>query len=430
MADYGKVADIRTGFFAALKKTDFDTMTADWEAFGDDPFGTSADVFGKNVEDVDVWGANDSFGADADWDFDGDESDHEDGEPRSGKVRDSGSVKKRVRKPRSDKERSERSSSSRKGSTESRKSKSGSRHGSSRKLASSPKRQDSVGKSLGNFLDANDGFDPFQIAVEGSSASSPTSEEAHQRKKSTIRNVFDSPTGERPVFRPVSPSKSSAPSSPIPNGSMSSSRSRRRADSQSRQSTPSQARRPKAHTDDALASTYRTNPASRRSSAPSDRPPPAPLVKRRDGSDSRVRPGEVRARQERSGSRRGAVKDSLFKFLDDDQNDELPPPRSTSGREPSLSGFLNETRSKSSRGVDDRSVGVNSCPANVQSAPPTPSGGKSRRWANKMAAPPRDTAKKSKEVVDAAAIGLGNIAQKGYIEVQDGKMRLVFDVEA
>jgi hypothetical protein len=79
---------------------------------------------------------------------------------------------------------------------------------------------------------------------------------------------------------------------------------------------------------------------------------------------------------------------------------------------------------------------VRSAPAALHShhhhgAPPTPaslSGIKSRRWNKKMMLPPaaRDTPTKKKEAVK---LDIAQLAQAGYIEVKDGKMRLVIDME-
>ena len=80
---------------------------------------------------------------------------------------------------------------------------------------------------------------------------------------------------------------------------------------------------------------------------------------------------------------------------------------------------------------------VKSAPASAEEHRRRSQAGKSRRWSNKMALPPKpgsSRARSSKVTPDtdvdaAAAAAALNVANQGYIEVVDGKMRLVFDVE-
>ena len=71
------------------------------------------------------------------------------------------------------------------------------------------------------------------------------------------------------------------------------------------------------------------------------------------------------------------------------------------------------------------STGVQSAPPSMALTPLPPSSRdvKSRRWNKKMLPPPSPSPSKKQ----VTAVG-AHIAQEGYIEVVDGKMRLVFDV--
>jgi hypothetical protein len=201
-------------------------------------------------------------------------------------------------------------------------------------------------------------------------------------------------------------------------------------------------------TDDVILSSYRSSSrssgnsvgsssggSSRRSACGGG----APLVRRHDGTISVRRDHKVA--EAKSRDRRASIRDSLFKSLDGvDEEEDLPlPPRSSKG--PSLGGFLDHVNDKV--GGDSRT----GCDRSVSSAPALGDENrrkaqqiKSKRWAKKMTVPTRRGGGGGEEtggssggsvggdVVSAKALGI-NIAQQGYIEVQDGKMRLVFDVE-
>lgn len=362
-------------------------MAIDWDDdFGNDPFGNgqSADVFGSNLDDVDVWKGHDSFDGDQEWiEFNDDEDDE--GEPdenpegasksSSGKS-SSSSGKRRSKKPGGS-SRSSRSSSSRKtssrssSSSNSRSKKSSSKDGSRKESSRRP------GSGDNKYLEEDD---PFMV------------EDQHEHRRA-----------------------SSAPSS----------RCLTRSSKSTRVSMTPKTNR-SGYTDDAIASSYRTSNSSRSSS--SRRTPN--LVRRADGSVSQRRPRDQLAHAAVSKDRRASVRDSLFKSLGEEHEEDFPlPPKSTRG--PSLSGFLDHSTDKrSDRGRSDGSV--RSAPASSEEHRRKSQQGRSRRWNNKMLLPPSGRESSTKRGGDEAiASGAGlNIHDTGYIEVVDGKMRLVFDVES
>jgi hypothetical protein len=178
--------------------------------------------------------------------------------------------------------------------------------------------------------------------------------------------------------------------------------------------TPNRRER-RAVSDDALASSYRTS-GRRVSSSPR-----AELVRQKDGSVIPRRPRDRARRLAQSNNRRESVKGSLFKLLEED----LPPAPDTQsarrGHGPNLQGFI---RQDSFSSVE--STGVQSAPPSVGLSPLPPSSRdvKSRRWNKKMLLPPSQSPKKQVTAAGARQI----LAQEGYIEVVDGKMRLVVDL--
>ena len=370
-------------------------MAIDWDDdFGNDPFGNgqSADVFGSNLDDVDVWKGHDSFDGDQEWiEFNDDDPEEEleggdttDGVSKLGSGKSSSSSgKRRSKKPgggsssRSAKSSSSsrKTSSSRSGSSSSNSKgrKSSSRHGSHRE---SSRR---LGSGDNKYLEEED--DPF--LVDSSSAHGQ-----HEHR------------GASPAPSSRSPTRQS-----------------------SRGSRPKSSR--SGYTDDAIASSYRTTNSSRSGSRRTPN-----LVRRSDGTVSQRRPRDQMAHNANSRDRRASVRDSLFKSLGDEDDDGFPlPPKSMKG--PSLSGFLDHNSDKKSdKGRSDGSV--RSAPATSEEHRRRSQQGKSRRWHNKMLLPPSGRESSSKKGGDDAAAGEAglNIQNQGYIEVVDGKMRLVFDVES
>lgn len=157
---------------------------------------------------------------------------------------------------------------------------------------------------------------------------------------------------------------------------------------------------------------------------------------------SRIRPSEQQARMHESNERRSAIKDSLFGALGEEEE--------ASG-DVSLANFLGDDKKKESshrRASDSHSI--HSAPAAIR--PPRNSRrstrnlfddhhsagsephmhGKSRRYQRKMgtssgAAPvAKETPTKKNETLK---LDLAALAEQGYLEYQDGKMRLVIDVD-
>jgi hypothetical protein len=404
--------------------------------FNDDGFG-SADVFGKDVGDVDVWKNGDSFGADDDWDFDDDEdnADHRGGSRSKSSRGDKSSSDRRSRRPKlsTDKERdrdrlrekiekrkSKTSTSSSKTSSSSRRGSSREREKPSRSSRPSLSREGSNSDFQGfPITDDRDGFE-----ANFSSNTSQASRDSSSKKRA-----------ETDAFDPFAPFEGD-PFAQTSEKKDRTSRSSRRGDSGRRQ----------AYTDDVIQSSFQTTKritASRSSTKdPRLHRPPPPLVRKRDGNVGYARPSEKedhRHRARQSTSRRSTVKDSLFSFIDDEGDDDFglppkpaaakksaPPPRQ------SLGGFLDNKRSMAKQS-DSGSVG--SAHKSVSSAPPTAGihqvvpqsarTGKSKRWSKSSRLPPtaRDSPKVHKQPL---AI---NVAQEGFIEVVDGKMRLVFEVD-
>ena len=177
-------------------------------------------------------------------------------------------------------------------------------------------------------------------------------------------------------------------------------------------------------TDDSLASSYRTSTPNSRSSS-------RRLVTRADGRVAQRSSRDQIAHEANSRDRRASVRDALFKSLgeEDDQDDfDFSSAKPKSARGGSLSGFLDGNKQKmGKKGASDGSV--KSAPISSDEHRRRSQSHKSRRWNNRMLLPPsgRDTgANKRSGEADSGEL---NIAQQGYIEVQDGKMRLVFDVE-
>jgi hypothetical protein len=446
---------------------------AEWDTNGcfDDPFVVSGDVFGRNVGDVDVWKANDSFGGDQEWrafNVSDDDMPPEESAPKSllkGQEQpksSTDSVKDEDKKKRRSKSKSG-SSSSREKSEISKQSSPSSSHSRSNKREKTTK-----SSSLCGFFDSTtkDGEDGVPGHESSSGSTRSTSEEFQGRSRhnrvpmsprGSPRTVVESTKPRSaPRRRPTDsnhlPSASNhllSASNHLPSASNHSSNSRTSRDLQNGTSsnhrsrayspstrgdwnlegaprTPSKVGRPRrAASDDALASSYRT--FDRRVLSSSSR---TELVRQKNGSVQPQRPRDRARRVAQSNNRRDSVKDSLNKFLEDDAPPDTPavpdtPPTSRRGHTPSLLGFLHRQDSfcseEGSTGMG--STGVQSAPPSMGLSSPLPPSSrdvKSRRWSKKMQPPP--SPKKQ-----STAIGV-KIAQEGYIEVVDGKMRLVFDV--
>jgi hypothetical protein len=415
-------------------------MTADWDdGFGnhDDPFGVSNDVFGKNVEDVDVWRANDSFDGVKEWnDFNGDgDSDGEDNvarrsssskATRSRSSKESTGAKKRQGK-RSPKSSSISSPSSSLSDAKPPKSKSkvpkrdsASAAGKTTRKSTSSKSKKPAQEKAKPLVDAED--DPF--AIGDFNCSSPSD------KKSTVNGGFaDFADFGSPSLSSSKMMMNKVPRSPVTMQPKTQQNKRGPPmspfSSTNSSASPRRATHSAAFTDDALASSYHSARSSAMGASSSRRKSNGALVRRRDGTVSRARASEASSRHQKSESRRGAIRDSLFDAIGGSEEPDI-----------SLSSFLRQDSQTSLGSVGDNGS-VRSAPAAPHShrhhhgAPPTPassSGIKSRRWNKKMMLPPatRDTPTKKKEAV---TLDIAQLAQAGYIEVKDGKMRLVIDME-
>ena len=112
---------------------------------------------------------------------------------------------------------------------------------------------------------------------------------------------------------------------------------------------------------------------------------------------------------EESDQRRSAIRDSLFAAAGDDSNP---------ANDISLDNFLSKDDAKPRRSGRDGEGSVRS----ARSAPALSHSRGGRRSGGRMSATPQ----KKKEAVK---LDIAQLAEAGYIEVQDGKMRLVIDVE-
>jgi hypothetical protein len=425
---------------------------AEWDTDGfDDPFAvSSADVFGRDVGDVDVWKANDSFDGGEEWlAFNGSDDDDDMQMPpaaaaaaatkskgKKTKSSTTGNVKEDKEKRRSKTKSSSGSSSSSRERSERSKQK----HSSSSPSPSKSKREKTTkpsSSSLRGYLDTDTADKEGVSGHESSSVSTPTSEEFQGRiRHNRIPMSSRGPVSPRAVVYAKQKSMSRLPSSSSSgisnhlalNAGSSSSNHHRSSRAHSPATnrdwnlegaprTPNRPRR--AVSDDALASSFRTTTSSDHRRVSSSR---KDLVRKKDGSVQHRRPGERARRAEESNDRRESVKSSLFKLNLEDEDtpsapSDTPPSSSRRGRGPSLQGFVRQD-SVGSLG----STGVQSAPPRIGASPLPPSSRdvKSRRWNKKMLPP----ASPRKEVT---ALGV-QIAQEGYIEVVDGKMRLVFDV--
>jgi hypothetical protein len=373
-------------------------MTIDRDdGFGDDPFGVSADVFGKSVEDVDVWKAQDSFSGDKEWmnfntesDDESNVVDKERGREKSASLKKGEKSPSKPRRKKSPRRDSARRDSSRRDSSARQKSprrdeysarRDDSAKSKRKKKKEKPEKARPSSRHLGNHLD-EDNTDSFNVGVEGSSVSSPTSieEHSHRHKKIAVNDGFGD--------------FGSATSSERPRrGSMSVKSPRQRRDS--------------AYTDDVIASQYRTSSSSGASSSRKillrNTERKSNLVRRRDGTVSRQRPSERNHRADQSDRRRGAIEESLFAAVGEEGD-----PAS----DISLSTFLRH----------DSGSQANNGSGSVHSAPAATGGGKSRRYNRRMSSSPKQQ--------EPLKLDIAQLAKSGYIEVHDGKMRLVIDVEA
>jgi hypothetical protein len=164
---------------------------------------------------------------------------------------------------------------------------------------------------------------------------------------------------------------------------------------------------------------------------------------RNAGMSSRLRPSEFASKQNESNERRSAIKDSLFGALGDEDE---------ANGEVSLDNFFGESKKK------DRTIRRASDAGSIHSAPATTrpsrrstrrlstgisddlqstgSGSlhhsKSRRYQRKMGSAPGGRASKespTKQQTAPVKLDIAALAQLGSLEMQDGKMRLVIDVD-
>lgn len=497
-------------------------MTLNW----DDPFGDGgddqqADVFGKNLADVDVWG-DDSFAGFKEWkEFNGD-SDEE--QP----VQEKSTPTAKVGKNGKEKKKRSSKKSSRSGEGKTKRRKSPKRDGHKGTSSSSSPATTAIGKDLkmkpvlevdesnplGAFGDAD--FDPFSIGPESTDAAaaigpvpvSPTIPEddvfdSHHTRSSTVTGdstgspgsafadfgIFASPsTGSgKPKLTisgrlspkmhcggklsPSSPiiSKADFPSpitgnmSPVPSGrkspvpvlplarknslnspekktlsptppggkpklprprksataNSSSTKSKKSSKSSTSNKAPASPT-PQAWTDDRFESSVR----DRRASVPTRR---LKLSRGRDGRVSRIRPSEQNTRFSKSEERRGKISESLMEAIGADDKS------SNTGK---LSSFLRQDSNATLGSAEKDLASVQSAPAMIRQRResrerlPATTNGKSRRYNSKMQNVPFQRAATPTSVQkETVKLDIAQLVQAGYFEVQDGKMRLVIDVE-
>jgi hypothetical protein len=452
--------------------------------FGDDGFGDpSADCFGRAVEDIDPFGGNDSFDQDPDWSTEMD--DDAASKPKARPSKSSTSSKngsKNATKDRQDTHFSDLSPKRDKRSA-------GSAGKQTRRVDSVSNKKASISSldnpatsgfgSFDNFASEESDFDPFSVGVDSSSVSSPSTTKNRAFRNGTLgdgfgdfvkfdaahQNIANPRTGspthssssKNSSARSRRPTTAAIPRAPIPP----SGRQRQRRNSLQEGSTGSDVFSSDSHTDGREYSPSTLVSPGGRFASGSTR-----VVHRKDGSATRLLPSEERRRSSNSGSRRSAVKDALFSSIGHDVGEaDLDIP---------LSSYLmsDQTgRGAVRRGGENSSVGGHSTqsapaadrehyrqrhrqsrehhqehhsPKNVSSSehnrdmgsnsPVAGAGSKSRRWNKKMASPSARDSRRSHsdghgKRLDNVSIDVAQLAEQGYIEVVDGRMRLVVDLE-
>lgn len=164
------------------------------------------------------------------------------------------------------------------------------------------------------------------------------------------------------------------------------------------------------------------------------------LRSKTNGGMRPIRPSEKNSLVRASSERRSAIQESLFGALgEEDANNGM-----------TLESFLGESSKRGGQrttggGSVSGDASIQSAPAllrpplrsrraaaatGMDSVPTTPNSlaGKSRRYQRKMGLTPaaRDTPTKHKEPMK---LDIAALAEQGYLEVQDGKMRLVIDMD-
>lgn len=159
-------------------------------------------------------------------------------------------------------------------------------------------------------------------------------------------------------------------------------------------------------------------------------------ARNRNGVMTRTRPSEQVTKIQESKDRRSAIKDSLLGALGGD----------SSHGEITLDNFLGSDRKSAPRRGNNDAASVHSAPAAIRAPPRSTrrlssqddhhsagSAGtmlnKSRRYQRRMGSTPSGTTKEPSNTKEPLKLDLAELAKQGYIEVQDGKMRLVIDVE-
>lgn len=157
----------------------------------------------------------------------------------------------------------------------------------------------------------------------------------------------------------------------------------------------------------------------------------------RNGVMTRTRPSEQISKIQESKERRNAIKDSLLGALGGDSSHE----------EVTLDNFLGGSRKTAQRRGSD-AVSIHSAPAAIRAPPRSTrrlsshddhhsagSGGvsltKSKRYQRRMGSASSGSVKEtiSTTTREPFKLDIAELAKQGYLEVQDGKMRLVIDVE-
>lgn len=160
-------------------------------------------------------------------------------------------------------------------------------------------------------------------------------------------------------------------------------------------------------------------------------------ARNRTGAMTRTRPSEQFTKIQESKERRSAIKDSLMGALGGD----------SSHGEVTLDNFLGNDRKAAPRRSNNDGASVHSAPAAIRAPPRSTrrmsshddthsagSGGamfnKSRRYQRRMGSTTSGSVKEANSnTKEPLKLDLAELAKQGYIEVQDGKMRLVIDVE-
>ena len=415
-------------------------MTQTWDdGFEEDPFGVSADVFGKSVDEVDVWKERDSFRGDKEWGEFNADSEEEDDRYREKKTRSRSDRDKSDRDRRREGDRRSQDSSSRRHHSSSR----DRDHRSSRDHHASSSRREDRRRSEddrrrsedrrsrgGSRSKSNSNSNRPSMSPQKSPRREFASFEGSQSPRDFANFNGKPPQSPRHFANfekdPFGIGESSTPASsafdndgfPASNAGFADFGGGFNAFKDAPPKSPKHHR--PAFTDDILESEFKSAGGSsfgatssrkilskNHGSSGSGRS--GNLVKRRDGMVTRPRASEQRLQRENSGRRRGAVRDSLKGALGDGDEDE-----------PTLASFLKDEKKSSGGRKQSREIG------SVHSAPAISTGRSSSRRYDRSSGSRRDRRKTEEQPLK---LDIAQLAAAGHIEVVDGKMRLVIDVD-